>query len=674
MEDYKERFVLQKRPRNFDLSTKSDKTQKFNRLIKNESDNNQYVITLKLKSEKTRLILKCSAIEKQEEYSINFDLNSLKEKYMIFNVCKNLDDAYKIFMNLFTNEKAKISKTENSESISLNLIVPNYIENIDEKICLKIPKKVKNGGVGDGKFLTKILKENPDMNFNYDLIKTIDNLNKKDLAKDKEIQKLNVLLNDSMRDISSIRQDLDLIKKKLKISENVIASNISRNSNELNNNNISDKKEGTFQEREEKERSNEEEEEEEEEKESEKEDDNTEKRKEQLKKNLMKKNEDISKDKESENKIKISTNSNINLNSNINSNSNSNSIININSNSYQVKTLTTTPIHIKEKNFPNLFFLKNLTKKSLVKYLGDNNFAIFESINGKILLVYATNNNAFHVYDIEKDEIIKIVKDAHKSQISNFRYIRDNIYKRDLLLTLSDTLKNIKIWDIKNFSCILNIEKIYNDGFMFSACFLIDEINKKGYIISINYDYAPLKIYNFEGNVVKNIKNYDDKSYMVDTFFHPGLKKYFIVVGNDHFIKSYNFPEGVIHKKYYDNSKNLHMYFSFLFKDSEVLLIEVDMVEYLRVWNFDTGDLVQKILIKEKLKLRGICLWNKNYVLIGGSDKNIKIVDLRNEKIDDLKCSDLVCTIKKIHSNNYGDCLLLQGRANGGMIKMYKNL
>ena len=77
MEDFKERFFLQKRQRNYELSSKSDISQKYNRVM-NEG---QYVITLKLKSEKSKLVLKCSALEIQREYSITFTLENLKEKY-----------------------------------------------------------------------------------------------------------------------------------------------------------------------------------------------------------------------------------------------------------------------------------------------------------------------------------------------------------------------------------------------------------------------------------------------------------------------------------------------------------------------------------------------------------------------------------------------------------------
>ena len=661
MDDIKDRFIFQKRQRNYDLSSRSDKTQKFNHIL----NNGQYVISLKLKSEKSKIILKCSALEIQKEYFITFTLENLKEKYNIFNVCKNLDDAYKIFVNIFNNNKAKISAAENSDFIYLNLAVPNIIENFDENIIIKIYKKLKPGETRDGQFLNKILRDNPDLNFNYDLIKTIDNLNKKDLAKDKEIQKLNVLLNDSMRDISVMKKDIEIMKQKLRINGLTNSSNINAPENGyyniINSTKILKSQNEDKQKIQEDEDNDDEDDddEEEDEKEYEKEED-TEKVKEKLKQNLMTNKEDLEKDKDSESKIII------------NSSTNSN-----NSNAIPIKTEDNTfnkRINNDKNPPPRFVFVKTLIKKTAVKYLGDNNFAVFESLNGEILLVYGIMYYTIHIYDIEKDCIVKIIKDAHKAQITNFRHIRDNIFKKDLLLTVADSIKNIKVWSIQTGTCILNIEKVYNDGFIFSACFLLDEINKMNYVISINYDFEPLKIYDFEGNMIRNINNYDDKSYIVDSYFHPNLKKYFIIVGNEHYIKSYNFHDSTLFKKYYDNSIILHMYFTFLYKDQKLFLIEADMEGFVRIWNFDNALLIKKILVREKLKLRGICLWNENYLIVGASDKYIKIIDLINNRIENLKCTELLCTIKKISSKNLGECLLAQGRSNSGVIKLYKKI
>ena len=48
-----------------------------------------------------------------------------------------------------------------------------------------------------------------------------------------------------------------------------------------------------------------------------------------------------------------------------------------------------------------------------------------------------------------------------------------------------------------------------------------------------------------------------------------------------------------------------------------------------RIWNFHTGLLLNKIKVNDK-GLRGICLWNDNYIFIGCDDKNIKLIELEN--------------------------------------------
>ena len=49
--------------------------------------------------------------------------------------------------------------------------------------------------------------------------------------------------------------------------------------------------------------------------------------------------------------------------------------------------------------------------------------------------------------------------------ISNIRYFLDKANKRELILSVSAQDCNIKIWDINNWKCLLNIGKIYNEGF-----------------------------------------------------------------------------------------------------------------------------------------------------------------------------------------------------------------
>ena len=61
--------------------------------------------------------------------------------------------------------------------------------------------------------------------------------------------------------------------------------------------------------------------------------------------------------------------------------------------------------------------------------------------------------------------------------------------------------------------------------------------------------------------------------------------------------------------------------------------------------------------------LRGICLWNKNYLFVGCDYKTIKLIDLNNNIIikDLIKASRDMLTIKKIYHYKFGECLVSQG-------------
>lgn len=659
MDELKKRLSQKKRCRP-QSPTKSEVNIKQKYVLNNE--NSEYFITLKLFIEKNKIIIKCYPRTSEVKYEASFQLEELKEKNRIFNVCKNLEDAYKIFMNILNKKKAKVVDN-NNESVNLILAIPNYIDNVEENISFNLIKIINFNGVmydeaEASKMINDMFKDSKTANFGIHLVKKIITLSRKDSEKDTQIRKLIIHLNKSLEALNDIKKDIKKIKKHVGMSDN------------------SEKDEDNDEDDEEEDKINEEEDEiedyEEEEKDSkfkfneEKEEDyennkeDIENLKEKLKYNIIKLNESkISKEKDEEEKMNLSNkinlhNSEIRINSNNSNNSN-------NLNCFS----------------PQLSFYKNLTKKTTSKYYGDNNFTVFESRNKEIILVYSTSHNSIHFYDIEQDKLLKNIQEAHKSQITNFRYVLDKNLNRDLLLSISDKIKNIKIWDIKYYNCILNIEKAYNDGFLFSACFLIDEINKKGYILCVNYNSEPLKIFNFEGNNVRNINNCEDQSYIVDTFFNSYQKKYYIIVGNENFIISYNFEEGIVYKRYYDNTTNncLHMFFTVNSKEADVYLIEADLLGYVRIWNFDTGILLKKYLIGQKLKLRGICLWDDNYLFVGASDRKVKLIDLKNgDIIDNLKCNESVCTIKKINSYKYGECLLLQGKSNNGQIKLWKNI
>ena len=138
----------------------------------------------------------------------------------------------------------------------------------------------------------------------------------------------------------------------------------------------------------------------------------------------------------------------------------------------------------EDKSLDNKYLIKDLISDSYCKYWQDNTFTVFTSINKIMYLIYTNENNSIICYDlIDNNKIIEIKK-AHNQFIHNFKYFLDYINKRDLLISISSDDNNLKLWNISNFECILNLKKINNIGWLNSVCLLTE--NNKIYIVTSN--------------------------------------------------------------------------------------------------------------------------------------------------------------------------------------------
>ena len=325
---------------------------------------------------------------------------------------------------------------------------------------------------------------------------------------------------------------------------------------------------------------------------------------------------------------------------------------------------------LNENNFENPFkeikILKELTNDSYVYLVQDNTFIIFKSINDILYLIYSTKNKSIISFDLINNKKINEIKNPHNNNyITNFRYYFDNINKRDLIISISAQNNNLKLWNINNFECLLNIQKIYNDGILSSSCILND--NNKNYIIVSNFNVwesEPIKIFDLKGIKIKEINdNTNDKTFLIDIYHDKKSFKNYIITGNWGYIKSYDYHKDKIYHKYSENDKRSHYNLVITTREKIIILIESDGGN-IRIWNFHSGLLLNKINICDK-GLRGVCLWNTNYLIVGNNEALI-LIDLRNNKIiQNNTCSDyMIGTIKKIKHPIYGECLISQGLKN----------
>ena len=327
-------------------------------------------------------------------------------------------------------------------------------------------------------------------------------------------------------------------------------------------------------------------------------------------------------------------------------------------------------------NPKNIEYLYDIVNDSYSDFYLANTFSIFKSINDILYLVYSNKNKSIIFYNIINNKRIKEIQNAHNKYITNIRYYLDKINKRDLILSISADDNNIKLWNIYNndINCLLNIKNINKGDHLYSACILID--NNNNYIITSNSNFfgdnENMKIFDFNGNKIKEINNSNDITYFIDSYYDNKLSKNYILTGNRDYIKSYDYNKNDIYRKYSDNNNNCY---SIIINESKevIKIIESSYDGNLRIWNFHSGELLTKIKVSNE-SLREICMWNNEYIFIGCDDKTIKLIELKNGIIiKELKGHKKeVISIKTIIHPKYGKCLISQGAENDS-IKLWIN-
>ena len=179
-----------------------------------------------------------------------------------------------------------------------------------------------------------------------------------------------------------------------------------------------------------------------------------------------------------------------------------------------------------------------------------------------------------------------------------------------------------------------------------------------------------IRIFDFKGNKEKEINNSKDTLLFIDSYYDKKLLNNYIITGNlEDCWKSFDYNKTEIYKEYKDYNYSRYGCCSLTLNNKEeiIKLIGACQDEIIRIWDFHSGNLLNKIEINKIL--RGICIWNKNYLFVGCDDNTIKIIDLKsNSIIKNLEGhKDLVITIKKIIHPLYGECLISQGVLNEGI-------
>ena len=143
-----------------------------------------------------------------------------------------------------------------------------------------------------------------------------------------------------------------------------------------------------------------------------------------------------------------------------------------------------------------------ISTKITVANIGDCIFAI-KTIDDQLLIAY-TVKSSIQIYDVIKRNEIKTLENIGK-KTHKFHYYLDINNKRDLLLTVSETI--IKIYDIKDYSNILSINDAHPNKLIYSGNIIFFHYEIYITTTPINDD---LKRFNSKGEHIRSFGEIDE--------------------------------------------------------------------------------------------------------------------------------------------------------------------
>ena len=197
---------------------------------------------------------------------------------------------------------------------------------------------------------------------------------------------------------------------------------------------------------------------------------------------------------------------------------------------------------------------------------------------------------------------------------------------------------------------------------IFVFCLLLND-NNQNYILTSICNYpGSIKVFDLNGIEIKEINDSCDETGLIDIYHDYKLFNTYIVTGNEGYIKAHDYSKNQVYHKYNDNRLNNYIDSIVFIKNEIIKMIESCCDGNIRIWDFHSGKLLNRIKVKNKL-LKGICLWNNNFLFVGCEDSEIKLIELsKGIIVKELKChKGYVLTIKAIIHPKYGKCLISQG-------------
>ena len=319
----------------------------------------------------------------------------------------------------------------------------------------------------------------------------------------------------------------------------------------------------------------------------------------------------------------------------------------------------------------DLKYKETITTKCLKSFTIDSLFDAYLAFDGNCYVAssHLIINN-IEIFNLQNNSLAATLKGIN-AQIYIIRHYAQYSTNTDYLLSTLVS-KSVKIWNLNTYQEYLTIKDCHNGSYMYSALLLFDNFNNKNYVVtSCPNDFV--KIWNFEnGCFIADCCSKNDYTYFINTWKHDG--RYYIINANSDNVKIYGMEKiGDLYGEYSGKQRTWHMSAFVKYINDIETLFESDGNGYVRLWNLEKNTLIKEIHCNY-CSLRGLCLWNQQYILAASSDQSFKVIDFVNQKcVLSLsgQHSNSLCTIKKINHPKYGECLIT-GSIDGS-IKLWIN-
>ena len=243
-------------------------------------------------------------------------------------------------------------------------------------------------------------------------------------------------------------------------------------------------------------------------------------------------------------------------------------------------------------------------------------------------LAYPENKDGYNIiiYNLLLNKKISQMKNSHSGDIHTLKHYYEPLSKRHILLTSSFD-KSVKLWNrtTNQISCILHLQNCFDGDNNSPFCLMF---NNEDYYIFGGAFTKKKNIWNKSGDLIGPIeKSNINCGGFIETAYIEN-EPYILLAGAYH-SECYDYKINAI--KQYKSKNYENLVINLLNKNNMIYLLTGDDHGNIIIYDFSTTLEIGSISVGGWIY--SICSLNERYILVGNTNKELKVIDLYNKAI-----------------------------------------